>query len=512
MVMQMIEEQQQGDGVTTSASLSGKEPRGYRELPHNLDLEMVLLGAVLRDNKVLETIGDDITSECFYAGEHQRIFSLLQSMIGRGQTASPASLGTIADHDPLLKAGGGSGYLYELAGNLAAVVNPVDYASQIRDLYLKRQLIEIGEAIVNVAHNLTDFASTAEKQIELAEARLYQLAATGVGGAPMRQLGKAVVESLTEIIDAKRRGGKLVGVTTGLRDVDRSLGGLHRSDLVILAGRPGMGKTALATNMSFNAAHAWRREADDQSGRVTEEGAQILFFSLEMSANQLASRILSERAHISSDKMRRGDIVDEDVNRIGMEAARLREIPFYIDDTPALSITAMRQRARRVQRQYGLGMIVVDYLQLIAPPPDRQSENRVQEVSEITRGLKAMARELNVPVLALSQLSRAVESREDQRPMLSDLRESGSIEQDADVVMFVYREDYYSRNKELKRRDNETEEKFTRRVAEFEQNKREHENLAELLIEKNRHGPAGKVRLYFDKAYTKFTDLDRTHS
>ena len=489
---------------------SADQQRGYRQLPYNLDVEMVVLGAVLRNNQALEAIDIELLPEYFYAAEHQRLMDQIRTVTSRGQIASPATLSHVADADPLLGEAGGGQYLFDLAANLANVVNIGQYAQELKDLHLKRRLIAIGEDAVNDAHDLSDLDSTAARQIEKVESRLFNLATTGDGERALTEIGEAATRALAQIADAKERSGKLVGVTTGLKDIDRQLGGLHPSDLIILAGRPGMGKTGLATNMAYSAARAYQEAVE--KGAEVNDGAQVLFFSLEMSAEQLANRILSERTGIASDRLRRGAIERADLDSIGLEAARLADLPLVIDDTPALSISAMRQRARRQQRRQGLGMIVVDYLQLVAPPPGMRPENRVQEVSEITRGLKALARELKVPVLALSQLSRGVEQRPDNRPILSDLRDSGSIEQDADVVAFIYREEYYLKNRgEPPQKASESSEAYQKRLDQFERRRMKTRNIAEFLIEKQRHGPTGKVELYFDSALIRFGDLDRVH-
>ncbi|MFK7865831.1 MAG: replicative DNA helicase [Alphaproteobacteria bacterium] len=499
---------QQGTKLTVETTES--KPIDYRELPHNVEIEMVLLGAILRNNRALETIGEQLKLEHFYVKEHQIIYSHILKVVSKGQIASPTTLAHIIDNDPLLKEAGGKDYLYGLVSNLMSVINVDQYANQLQDLYMRRELTNIGEGVVLAAQDLGDHDHDGHKLIEMAEHQLYNLATTGESDNSLTSLGNAGRMALDEIAAAHERGSKLVGVTTGIDGIDKTLGGLHRSDLIILAGRPGMGKTALATNMAFNAANAYRIYTDDQ-GKEHSEGGKVLYFSLEMSATQLAGRILAERSQVSGDRMRRGDIQADDLTRIGAQAARLAEIPLYIDDTPALSITGVRQRARRVQRQFGLGMIVIDYLQLLNPPPDRRSENRVQEVSEITRGLKALARELSVPVIALSQLSRMVEQREDNRPVLSDLRESGSIEQDADVVAFIYREEQYLKRKQATQRANERDENFKKREAELSQQKLDAMNKAEFIIEKQRHGPTGTVPLFFDKDYSRFTDLDKRY-
>jgi replicative DNA helicase len=366
-------------------------------------------------------------------------------------------------------------------------------------------LIALGEDLVNAAFE-PSIETTAMDQIGKAEAHLYELATTGQTEGGFEAFGAVLVEAVKMAEEAHKRQGKLSGVPTGLIDMDKRLGGLHPSDLLILAGRPSMGKTALATNIAFNAAKAYREEVDALGNKKHTDGAVVAFFSLEMSSEQLAGRILAEQAEISSHKIRQGEMTNDEFERLVVAAQELHRLPLFIDDTPALSISSVRTRARRLKRQQGLHMVVVDYLQLLRGS-GATSENRVQEVSEITRGLKALAKELDIPVIALSQLSRAVEQREDKRPQLSDLRESGSIEQDADVVMFVYREQYYLERAEPGQRPEESPEKFNERYEKWHQRLMEVVNTAEVVIAKQRHGPVGTVRLSFQGEFTKFGNL-----
>jgi replicative DNA helicase len=362
-------------------------------------------------------------------------------------------------------------------------------------------LIDIGEDVVNDAYR-PDVDTPALQAIETAEQRLYDLATAGEADRGFRHFKSTLASAIAMAEAAFRREGHIAGVATGLDDLDKLLGGLHPSDLVILAGRPGMGKTALATNIAFNAAER------DSGNAGKPGGAHIGFFSLEMSAEQLATRILSEKSGVSSERIRRGDLSGTDFEKVVLAARALESTNLYIDDTPALSVSAVRSRARRLQRQHGLDMIVVDYLQLLRPTSGGSSrpENRVQEISDITRNLKAIAKELNIPVLALSQLSRAVEQREDKRPQLSDLRESGTIEQDADVVMFVFREEYYLERAEPSQRPDEAQDKFNDRYANWQERLKNTLALAELHIAKQRHGPTGKVLLHFESATTRFSN------
>jgi replicative DNA helicase len=477
--------------------------------PHNAEIEAALLGAILTNNRAYERVGDFLRAEHFYEPVHGRIYNALEKLIEQGQIASPLTLKHFFEKDEALSAVGGSQYLFDLAASMVTVINAADYGRTIHDLFLRRQLIELGEDVVNDAY-APEIDSPASGQIETAEQRLYDLANSGELERGVIALGDAARMAVESAEEAFRRDSHVVGVTTGLKDLDRKLGGLHPSDLLILAGRPSMGKTALATNIAFNAASAFS-ERVDESGRTITDGGHVLFFSLEMSAEQLAARILSEQAEISSDAIRRGDISSEEFNRLVVASQKLHRLPLYIDDSPALTISGLRTRARRLKRQQKLHMIVVDYLQLLHPAPGRRSENRVQEVSEITRGLKTLAKELEVPVLALSQLSRQVENRDDKRPQLADLRESGSIEQDADVVMFIFREEYYLEKGQPIQGLEESQDKFLNRSEQWKDRLEDVRNTASVIIAKQRHGPVGTIDLFFDGKYTRFDDLDRQH-
>jgi len=481
------------------------EAVGFRVPPHNFEAEQALLGAILLNNRAFEKVSEYLRAEHFADPVHGRIFAACGKLIERGQMANPVTLKSYFENDGGLAEIGGTPYLAQLANAVVSVINAEDYGKLIFDFHLRRELIGLGEDIVNGAFTL-DLDSNALDQIGGAEARLYDLATTGQTEGGFESFSAVLVGAVAAAESAHKRQGKLSGVPTGLIDLDGKLGGLHESDLLILAGRPSMGKTALATNIAFSAAHAYREEADSLGRKKPVDGAVVAFFSLEMSAEQLATRILAEQAEIHSHKIRQGELSNDEFERLVVAAQELHRLPLYIDDTPALSISAVRTRARRLKRQHGLGLIVVDYLQLLRGSSGT-SDNRVQEVSEITRGLKALAKELSVPVIALSQLSRAVESREDKRPQLSDLRESGSIEQDADVVMFVFREQYYLERAEPGRRPDESEEKFNDRHARWQQRCEEVWNTAEVIVAKQRHGPVGSVRLSFRGEFTKFGNL-----
>lgn len=481
----------------TNASSGGLETQSFRILPHNLEAEQALLGALLVDNRSLEMVGDIIKAEHFFAPVHQRIFDAISKISDRGQNADPVTLKPYFENDAELVERGGAQYLADLASSVITVVNASNYATAIRDLHMRRELITVGNDLVNESFE-ADIDTSAQDCLELAESRLFEMSETGQGERGFVTMRDATATAIELAEKAFNSDGHVTGVTTGLRDLDKKLGGLQPSDLIIVAGRPSMGKTALATTLAFNAANAYA-----QSGG--KEGAIVGFFSLEMSADQLATRLLSDLAEISGDKIRRGEFNKEDFHRLAEQSTKLAQVPLFIDDSAALSITAVRTRARRMKRKHGLGLIVVDYLQLLRGTGSRQSENRVLEVGEITRGLKAIAKELNIPVMALSQLSRAVESREDKRPQLSDLRESGSIEQDADVVMFVYREQYYLEREKPNEAD-------STKIAEWQNKMTSVHNVAEAVIGKQRHGPIGIVEMYFDAQYTRFKDLDRAHS
>ncbi|HYD29995.1 MAG TPA: replicative DNA helicase [Azospirillaceae bacterium] len=477
---------------------------GYRTPPHNLEAEQALLGALLVNNKAHEKVSEFLKAEHFFDPVHGRIYAAIERLVERGQVANPVTLKPYFQSDAELTELGGGAYLGDLAANVVTVVNVEDYGRAIYELHLRRELIDLGEEVVNQAYK-HELDVSAMDQIETAEKKLFDLATTGEIQGGFVSFGQSVTIAIQNAESAYRRQSAVTGVTCGLRDIDLKLGGLHPSDLLILAGRPSMGKTALATNMAFNAAKAHLRSGG-------QEGGVVAFFSLEMSAEQLAGRILADEAQVPSDKIRRGEIKESDFPRFVQASQELARVPFFVDDTPALSITAMRTRARRLKRTHGLDAIVVDYLQLMrGSGSSRSQENRVLEISEITRGLKAIAKELHVPVIALSQLSRAVEQREDKRPQLSDLRESGSIEQDADVVMFVFREPYYLERAEPTRRPDESDDKFNDRYQRWAQRCEEVHNTAEVIIAKQRHGPIGTVRLYFDGQYTKFSDLDTHH-
>lgn len=479
------------------------EEKDYSARPHNEEAEQGLLGALLIDNQALEKVNEFLKGEHFYHPTHGAIYQAIATLCDRGQVADPVTLKAFFAKDDGLAHVGGAAYLAELAANVVSVANTYAYGQTIYDTYLRRQLISVGEEMAHTA-NAHDLDNPPTAQIENAEATLFKLAEHG----DYKKGFVSFQDSLTATIKTAEKAflsdSTVTGVTTGFRDLDKKLGGLHPSDLLILAARPSMGKTSLAINIGYKAALAYA----ESEGK---EGARVGIFSLEMSAEQLALRILSDVSNIGSEKIRRGDISQDDFQRFAEASQKLSTLPLYIDDTAALNISGIRTRARRLQRQHGLDLIILDYLQLLGGTGKRASDNRVQEISEISRGLKTLAKELEVPVIALSQLSRQVENRENKRPQLSDLRESGSIEQDADVVMFIYREEYYLAREEPSQHANETPEKFGDRYARWQEQLGRATNVAEVIVSKQRHGPIGTVELFFEGEYTRFADLDRHH-
>ena len=485
---------------STARKLRDEIPSTFRAAPHNIEAEQALLGAVLVNNEAFYRVSDFLEPPHFFEPLHQRIFDLAASLIKAGKVATPVTMKTFLPADLDIGGLNVSQYLARLAAEATTVINAADYGRTIYDLAIRRSLIVIGEDMVNVAYDApVDFAP--QDQIQDAERRLYELAETGKYDTGFQRFGLALTTAVDMAARAYQRDGKLSGLATGLTDLDRMMGGLQPSDLIILAGRPGMGKTALATNIAYNVAKHWHGETGADGRTHTIDGGIVGFFSLEMSAEQLATRIISEQAGIPSYRIRRGEIDPSDFDNIAECARDMEQIPLFIDETGGLTIAQLAARARRLKRQRGLDLLIVDYLQLASSASRRGSENRVQEITEITTNLKALAKELNVPIVALSQLSRQVESRDDKRPQLSDLRESGSIEQDADVVMFVFREEYYLKNRKPK----EGTEEFFKWQAEMEQVA----GRAEVIIGKQRHGPTGTIDLQFDADVTRFSSLAR---
>jgi len=468
----------------------------YRTPPANIEAEQALLGAILVNNDAFDRVSDFLKPEHFAEELHRRIFETASQLIRSGKIATPVTLKTFLGEQDL----GGMTipqYLARLAAEATTIINAADYGHSIHDLAVRRDLIQIGEEVVNVAYD-AGVDTSPRTQIEEAERKLYAIAETGRYEGGFHRFAEALASAVDMAARAWEREGGLSGVSTGMHDLDKMMGGLQKSDLIIVAGRPGMGKTALATNIAFNIAKAYQYEVRPDGSHETMNGGVVGFFSLEMSSEQLATRIIAEQAQVPGYKIRRGDINEQDFHRITQAAREMQVIPFYIDHTGGISIAQLTARARRLKRQRGLDLLVVDYLQLLSGSKSK-GDNRVQELTEITTGMKALAKELNVPIIALSQLSRQVESRDDKRPQLSDLRESGSIEQDADVVIFVYREEYYLKNKQP--REGTPEFQTWQTEMEIAHGK------AEVIIGKQRHGPTGTVALAFEGEYTRFSDL-----
>jgi len=467
-----------------------------RVAPHNLEAEQALLGAILVNNDAFDRVSDFLKSEHFSEELHRRIYEIGSHLIRAGKLASPATMRTfLGEHD----LGGVTvpQYLARLAAEATTVINAKDYGRAIFDLASRRALINIGEDVVNTAYDAPVDMSPRD-QIEEAERRLYEVAEQGQQSGGFQSFSSALTIAVDMAAKAWERDGKLSGVATGLADLDHKMGGLQQSDLIIIAGRPGMGKTALATNIAFNIARAYEFETRADGARQAKNGGIIGFFSLEMSAEQLATRVIAEQSGVPSYKIRRGDISEHDFQRIVAASREMQQVPFFIDQSGGISIAQLAARARRLKRQKGLDVLVLDYLQLLSGSKSREG-NRVQELTEITTGLKALAKELNVPIVALSQLSRQVEQRDDKRPQLSDLRESGSIEQDADVVLFVYREEYYLKNREPKI--------GTPEYPVWQNEMDLVHGQAEVIIGKQRHGPTGTIKLAFEAELTRFSNL-----
>jgi replicative DNA helicase len=454
-----------------------------------------------------ERVSDYLQGQHFADPLHGKIFDACRTLINNGHIATPVTLKTYLTKEPDFVEAGGGEYLVDLLASVVSVYNADEYGRIIYDLFLRRCLMDMGDEMMHAASHV-DIDTPATDHITVYEKKLFDLAMTGQVEGGFTQFDNAVEAAVNNVAMAVKRGGKLAGMATHLTDLDNKMGGLHKSDLLILAGRPSMGKTSLATNIAFNITKAFETELDQHNALKVKDGGRVAFFSLEMSADQLATRILAEQAEVSSHKLRTGDMSDEEFQKIINAKEEIAACPLFIDDTPAISVATIRSRCRRLARQPGgLGLVVIDYLQLLQASPGDRSDSRVQELSAITRDLKALAKELHVPVIALSQLSRAVESRDDKRPQLSDLRESGSIEQDADVVMFVYREQYYVERAEPTRRLDEDEIEYNKRYATWAERVQEVANKAEVILAKQRHGPIGSVKLYFDGNYTKFGNL-----
>ena len=459
--------------------------------PSNLEAEQALLGSILVNNDIIDEISTLVNSNIFYDPAHVKIYEVIESLNNKGMIANPITLKNFFEKDNMLAEVGGTEYLVKLTRFSGSVKQAVDYGKIIHEMYLRRELVQISDKLSSDTLNANSQEQNAENIIENTEKSLFDLAERGSFSQSFLKFNQALDQTIEMATLAMKNDQGIVGVPTGLTDLDEKLGGLHKSDLIILAGRPSMGKTALATNIAYNAA---------QNILKKQEGSSIAFFSLEMSSEQLSTRILSEQARIKSDDIRRGKVTEEEINRYIETSRNIYNLPLFIDETPAITIATLSNRARRIKRLFGLSLVVVDYIQLMRSSSNK-NEGRVQEISEITQGLKALAKELSVPVLALSQLSRAVEQRDDKQPQLADLRESGSIEQDADVVMFVYREAYYLERKQPKLGSIEH--------AEWQSKMNDVNGLADIILGKQRHGPTGTIKVEFEGIYTKFKDLSK---
>ena len=473
--------------MSSTIQFSNNLIKEIKELPHNIEAEQGLLGAILLNNDITDDVSSLIDASHFYEEIHKRIYAVINRLIAKGQLATPVTLKSYFEVEKTLEEIGGSSYLAKLANAAVSLEYAKNYAQIIYDLAVRRNLYLLGGKIEHTALE-SDIDTNPAELIETAEKELYQIAEKGTQLHSMQNFKDSLEEAVELITKAYENDSSVVGISTGFVDLDQKLGGLHPSDLLILAGRPSMGKTSLATNIAFNIA----KKAHDEGNK----NSNVAFFSLEMSAEQLATRVLSEQAKVSSNEMRKGNLSENDLDTIVSISQKIIELPLFIDDTPAINIATLASRARRLKRKHGLGIIIVDYLQLLRPPKSSRGESRVIEISEITQGLKALAKELNIPVLALSQLSRQVEQREDKKPQLSDLRESGSIEQDSDVVMFIFREEYYL--------ERTAPSPGTSEYIDWQQKMSEIHGQAELLIGKQRHGPTGNIRLSFDSKFTRF--------
>lgn len=489
-----------GDLTPQSPAVPPRMQQAIATLPHNLEAEQALLGAIMLDNQLHGQMGLPLSGAHFYDPVHRAIYDQMSEMIIRGAIADGVTLQARFAASGALNDLGGARYLGSLIMAACDPVAVADYARLIFDLAIRRDLIAVGLDLRHAAETADDGGRGAASLIEEAENRLFKLAETGQTSSGFKSFAQAMTDFMDTATAAFERDGRLVGVSTGLRDLDNRLGGLHPSDLLIIAGRPSMGKTALATNIAFNAARRYRGEIGKDGREVAVEGARVGFFSLEMSAGQLTGRLVADFAGIPSDQIRKGRIDKNQYAKLMDAAVELNSIPLHIDETGGISIAALSARARRLKRTKGLDLLIIDYLQLVTASSRRNGDSRVQEVTEITQGLKALAKELHIPVIALSQLSRQVENRDNKRPQLADLRESGSIEQDADAVMFVYRHAYYMERAEP--------DLGTPEHQAWEQKMAEIHNVAEVIVAKQRHGPIGTERLQFEAEFTRFSDLD----
>lgn len=483
-----------------------EEKENYQELS-NVEAEIALIGCLLRENRFFEKIGDFLLPEHFTNSLNSKLFSIISHQISQSQLVSPITLKnyfSTSKEDYNIDV---FEYLKQIKDSTPSMVNVFNYGKIIYDLHIRRSLLSIGNEIIDYAQ-IKDSEKNGALQIEDAEQKLFNLSQKGSFERKYLSLGEALNEAVENIDAAYKKDGKIAGIATGIKDLDLKLGGLHKSDLLIIAGRPSMGKTALGTTMAFNIAKSFREEKNEFNENKIVDGGKVAIFSLEMSAQQLATRILASESNISSDKMRRAEFTKEDFKKITQASKEIENLNLFIDDNPMLTIPSLRTRARRLYRQHKLDLIIIDYLQLMSGSNNIR-DGRVQEISEITRGLKSIAKELNIPIIALSQLSRQVEQREDKRPLLSDLRESGTIEQDADVVIFIFREMYYLERLEPIRKAEEDENRYQVRFQRWRELTEKSHNIAELIIAKQRHGPTGTIKTQFDADITKFNNLSK---
>jgi len=489
-------------------SVRNKENQEISEKFQNFDAEIAVIGCLLWDNKSYEKIADFLIEDHFIDLNNKNIFKTIKRLLDKNILVTPITLKNYLEENDKDSFDNYT-YLNQIKDSAPSTQNAYQYARLLYDLHIKRSLIGIGKNIIqDTISNEEDLEGI--NLIENAENDLYNLSQTGSSDRKYSLFGESLKKAIDVIDQSFKREGKIAGLPSGLKDLDKKLGGFHNSDLIIIAGRPSMGKTALGTNIAFNAAKKFKEKEDEFGNKTTIDGGKIAFFSLEMSSEQLATRVLAEQSKISGDKMRKAELNKEDFKKIAKVSSELENLNLVIDDNPILTVASLRTRARRLKRLYDIDMIIIDYLQLMSGSQNVRNDGRVQEISEITRGLKAIAKELNIPIIALSQLSRQVEQREDKRPQLADLRESGTIEQDSDVVMFIFRESYYLERMEPVKKPDEQNDRYNERHQRWRELCESRYNIAEIIIAKQRHGPTGKIKTHFDPNFTKFSDLTRT--
>ena len=489
-------------------SINDKENQEISEKFQNFDAEIAVIGCLLWDNKSYEKIADFLIEDHFIDLNNKNIFKTIKRLLDKNILVTPITLKNYLEENDKDSFDNYT-YLNQIKDSAPSTQNAYQYARLLYDLHIKRSLIGIGKNIIqDTISNEEDLEGI--NLIENAENDLYNLSQTGSSDRKYSLFGESLKKAIDLIDQSFKREGKIAGLPSGLKDLDKKLGGFHNSDLIIIAGRPSMGKTALGTNIAFNAAKKFKEKEDEFGNKTTIDGGKIAFFSLEMSSEQLATRVLAEQSKISGDKMRKAELNKEDFKKIAKVSSELENLNLVIDDNPILTIPSLRARARRLKRLYDIDMIIIDYLQLMSGSQNVRNDGRVQEISEITRGLKAIAKELNIPIIALSQLSRQVEQREDKRPQLADLRESGTIEQDSDVVMFIFRESYYLERMEPIKKPDEQNDRYNERHQRWRELCESRYNIAEIIIAKQRHGPIGTIKTHFDPNFTKFSDLTRT--